>query len=1021
SPTPSASPTPTPTPKVREEKPLLGDPRFNAVVTNPNDGKVTRGGSCVIQVRLPEGLTNCGGFTIDLTYDTSRMRVGNASSPLNTGSNVAVINKTYASNKVRMVYVTGTIGSPAVLYGEMFSVSFTVPDTATFGEGSFSVSVAEICDAYGQPIPGIGTGNTAALAVIPPAPTVLNATVTGHSYATVNWTPVDTTAVYYNIYRKVAGGSWSLLDTVRPGTSAYADRNIRVSTSYYYTVQPFVLINGARLHGPYDTTGKLAVVPPPAKPVLSRTWIVNGNTIGVSWNATSGAGAYTVYRKVIGGSWKLMGDATGTSYIDSTASRGTTYYYTAQAYSYNGSGQKAYGDYDTTGITARIPYPNAPNVSVDIAGDYSGVNVSWGAVSNVAGYAVYRRLANVSDWTVVNAGTTGTSFKDTTAIRGYAYYYTVQAYTTGTDGSKIWGAYDTTGRMASYAEPGVTPLTSVYVNNANSVTVYWGNAPRSPYGYYILRKTGANGSWQSIRGVIGNNYTDNTVKPGTTYYYSVQAYCVSNGNVIVYAPYNSTGLMVKTPILDAPALVSATPTASNAITVKWNTVPFAGDYVVLRRLSGSWSPIATVSGTSYTDTTAVAGNPYYYSVQAIARDGLGNISYGNYNSTGLNARIPYNAAPAVQAVASPNYASIQLSWNAVSGAAGYTVYRKLPNAAGWSALAADITSTTFTDATAVRGTRYLYTVQSYAKLSNGTKVWGAYNTAGVSCMISAPGLTPLSSIYVTNPNSITIGWNPAPHAPTGYYVLRKVGANGSWKSLGVVSGTSFTDTTTRAATTYYYTVQAYCTAYGGVRVYGAYNTTGIAGTTASTGMPQLVSTTPIARTSITVKWNPVPYANGYCLLRKVAGGSWKLITTTSSTSYTDTSAVPGTQYYYSAQSYAYNGLGNMAYGGYNATGIVAQIPYTAAPTVSVSALTSTSVRVRWNAVSGARGYAVYRRVDGSNVWTVLASGLTGTTFVDTTLSRGVAYYYTVEGYTTLPNGTNIWGAYDPTGKIIGLP
>ncbi|MCD7761245.1 MAG: Ig-like domain-containing protein, partial [Clostridiales bacterium] len=69
--------------------------------------------------------------------------------------------------------------------------------------------------------------------------------------------------------------------------------------------------------------------------------------------------------------------------------------------------------------------------------------------------------------------------------------------------------------------------------------------------------------------------------------------------------------------LSTPSLTSAA-NATSGITVKWSAVSDADSYRVYRKVSGgSWKQIGTSSSTSYTDTTAVSGTTYIYTVRAV--------------------------------------------------------------------------------------------------------------------------------------------------------------------------------------------------------------------------------------------------------------------------------------------------------------------------------------------------------------------------------------------------------------------
>ena len=64
-----------------------------------------------------------------------------------------------------------------------------------------------------------------------------------------------------------------------------------------------------------------------------------------------------------------------------------------------------------------------PTIS-SIANTASGVKVTWGAVSGVAKYAIYRKAQGESKYTRISIST-GTSYTDKSAVDGTYYYYRI--------------------------------------------------------------------------------------------------------------------------------------------------------------------------------------------------------------------------------------------------------------------------------------------------------------------------------------------------------------------------------------------------------------------------------------------------------------------------------------------------------------------------------------------------------------------------------------------------------------------
>jgi fibronectin type 3 domain-containing protein len=111
------------------------------------------------------------------------------------------------------------------------------------------------------------------------------------------------------------------------------------------------------------------------------------------------------------------------------------------------------------------------------------------------------------------------------------------------------------------------------------------------------------------------------------------------------------------------------------------------------------------------------------------------------------------------------------------------------------------------------------------------------------------------------------------------------------------------------------------------------------------------------------------------------------------TTFTDTNLASATTYFYRV--IATNAGGNSSPS--SVASATTFPPPPAAPTgVAASALSPTQIGVTWNDVSGATGFVVQRSADGSSGWAgVGTTGQSVTTFTDTNLASGTAYFYRV--------------------------
>ncbi len=185
-----------------------------------------------------------------------------------------------------------------------------------------------------------------------------------------------------------------------------------------------------------------------------------GNGVQINWKEVANAESYRIGRRAENGKWKVLtNSATGSSYTDTTAEDGVTYYYTVRAI--NGSVVSA--SYDTKkSITCvrslgKVELQEFKNTS-------SGVEVNWKEVANAENYRVGRRAEN-GKWKVLTNSATGSSYTDTTAEDGVTYYYTVRAI----NGSVVSASYDTN-KSITYKKLSVEIPQTTFSKTSGNVT-----------------------------------------------------------------------------------------------------------------------------------------------------------------------------------------------------------------------------------------------------------------------------------------------------------------------------------------------------------------------------------------------------------------------------------------------------------------------------------------------------------------------------------------------------------------------
>ena len=508
----------------------------------------------------------------------------------------------------------------------------------------------------------------------------------------VKWADVDN-ALTYNVYRsEYVNKKWTtwkrIASGVKQGVGYYNDKNVTEGKQYKYTVKAY---NGDFVSGK-KASNKLIFISP-VKPSLTTT------TTGIilKWNTVLGADKYIAYRsQIVDGKWsdwkKVVTITDGkSSWVDTTAESGVTYKYSVRVY--KGS------SYSNREASTSIIFLTQPTLK--LSNTSTGIKGSWKTVNGATGYVVTRAEYNDSlkkYGPTVKIGTasgTAKSFTDKTAKAGVKYKYTVTA---------INGSYSSIVSPAkSYrrlAQPTVT------IENTNGAIKGSWTQVTGAASYIIYRSEVVNGKWSSWKnlgtaGATAKSFTDKTVKSGVKYKYRVIA---KNGG-----SKSSAEASNKLVYLTCPKA-----TVSNSIygaKVKWNVITGAESYIVYRKSYvnkqwTAWQQIAKTSTNSYTDSTAVSGAKYRYTIHAV--------NDGSLSARKDSASFVYVEAPKTTTTVKAK--AITLNWNEIGGAKKYVVYRaELGDDgkwSGWSKVASLKDVNTFADTTVVAGKTYKYKVNA---------------------------------------------------------------------------------------------------------------------------------------------------------------------------------------------------------------------------------------------------------------------------------------------------------------------
>ena len=324
-----------------------------------------------------------------------------------------------------------------------------------------------------------------------------------------------------------------------------------------------------------------------------------------------------------------------------------------------------------------------------------------------------------------------------------------------------------------------------------------------------------------------------------------------------------------------------------------------------------------------------------------------------------------------------------LTWKAVTGAAKYEVYRARSKDGDYIKYST-VTGTSYTNISYIEnGNTYYYKVRALD--ANGTA--GAW-----SSIVSVTYKQTLPAPTVTGGNDSqgrpTLKWNAVTGAAK-YEVYRARSLNGDYIKYSTVTGTSYTNTSyIENGNTYYYKVRALKS--DGTA--GAWSSI-VAVTYKQTLSAPAVTGGNDAQGRPTLKWNAVSGAAKYEVYRaRSKNGDYIKYSTVTGTSYTNISYIEnGNTYYYKVRALGSNG----SYGPYSAVVSVTCRLKLPAPTVTGGNDAQGRPTLKWNAVSGAAKYEVYRARSKDGDY-IKYSTVTGTSYTNTSyIENGNTYYYKV--------------------------
>lgn len=257
---------------------------------------------------------------------------------------------------------------------------------------------------------------------------------------------------------------------------------------------------------------------------------------------------------------------------------------------------------------------------------------------------------------------------------------------------------------------------------------------------------------------------------------------------------------------------------------------------------------------------------------------------------------------------------------------------------------------------------------------------------------------------------VTLSWSKASEDVAGYRIYRYDEEQDKYVYLKSTKNLNYTDENVSSGTTYQYKVRCYWKI-GGKNYYGKYSP--VVSVTTPPAKVTNVRTEKRSSLYLTLSWEQVSGASGYRIYQyNEDTKAYEKVTTISDadmTSYKITGLSSATEYQFKVRAYK-------KVDGVNIWGSSSSVykDYTnPLKTRNLTASTkSSSVTLKWDKVTRASGYRVYRYNSTTKKYERIAilKGNTTCSYIDSKLKKGATVKYKVRAYKTY-DGVNYYGAY----------
>ena len=376
----------------------------------------------------------------------------------------------------------------------------------------------------------------------------------------------------------------------------------------------------------------------------------------------------------------------------------------------------------------------------------TSANLSWDSINGVDGYELYL------EGNLIYKGT-NTSYTDKDLVLGKNHNYSVRAYKVLNN--KIY--------YSDFVQAEIKPMAfkveniKITPNIKDESIIITFDKLDDVIGYKVLRSETEDGTYSEVSRCESNSCTVNNVTVGTYYYYKVVGYTTLGDKEI---NGNSSDIKKYKLVPNKVTNLNLTSASLTSIKVAWDKMDNVDGYEVYYATSksGKYTKAKTTTSTSTTITKLATGKTYYFKVRSY-KTVNGKKVYSSYSD--IKNAYARPIAPTNLKISRYDYSSKKnkITWDKVSGASGYEVYRS-QDGKNYSKLTTT-TSTSYIDKKASNTKTNFYKVRAYKTVS-GKKIYSEYSTnvfmaipdkPSISYWVSSNTDTSLSGMFFTLSNT----------------------------------------------------------------------------------------------------------------------------------------------------------------------------------------------------------------------------------------------------------------------------